>query len=333
MKNTKRGYSTTNTIIAGIIIILIIFAFYLALRPKPTIAPVTTNNQATSISHTLGTTTEPQTEVVTPDNPNIKTFADATLGFSIKYPREFLLKSQSYSSTGSWSALFSAYQGNIILTVVKGPLTTKDVRIQTETVKVGSKDATRYNTRRPNGCDATVAQTSLDTEYSLQIEFVSCGSADDAIYKNQAAIDASLASVQFTNDNTKLLVQPKQGFALRYPIQWASPVQTALTGSTKYTFGQDLELKVGADYSAALKRNLTLNEVVTGALTTPGTVSQKMMVDGKDGFLLTTTPTSGPTLRSLYVANKSTSDLVIITQKGVDAEGLNLVINSFAFIK
>jgi hypothetical protein len=334
MKTTHKGFSTATGIIIAVIVIILIAIAVFAFKPASTVAPVNTNGNETATTTPNATTTESVNVTVNPSTPELKIYANATLGFSFTYPRDFFLKTEGFSKTnGTWNASFISDRGEIIVHVAKGPINTTETKLQTVTTKIGTKEATQYNTRGNDGCDTAVANSSLDTEYGLQFRFKSCGDKLGAIYADKEDSAAVLASVKFTNVNTNLLVLTKQGFAFRYPSTWGKPTQTTTGALTKFMFGQDLEMQVGPQYSTNLKRNLAYNEVVTGALTIPGTVKQDITVDGKPGALLTTTPTSGAKQRTVYISNKSTTDLIILSQKGVDAEGLNLVINSFNFIK
>jgi hypothetical protein len=255
------------------------------------------------------------------------------LGFSFNYPKDFFLKSEGFSAaTGQWRASFQGDRGEIIVTVGKGVNTASDTKLESTTVKISGKDAEKYNTRR-DVCDATVARTGLDGEYGISFTFQACGSQFGSIYKDTADINATLASVQLLNANTQLYVSTKLGFAFRYPSIWVKPTEKVASGVTTLTFGNELEIKSGPVYSSSLKRNLSYNEVSTGAITAASTTSQKISLADKEGILLTTTPTSGPRIRTVYAPNKSTTDILIISQKGVDAAGLDLVLSSFIFIK
>lgn len=142
-----------------------------------------------------------------------------------------------------------------------------------------------------------------------------------------------MASVSFSNENSRLIVETKRNFAFRYPLEWSKAVFTTTNSLTKITFGSDAEIQAGAQYSPTLKRNLTFTEVVTGALTTPNTIRQEMTIAGKNAVMLTTTPTTGNKKRTVYMANTSPTDLIIITHTGVDADGLNLILNSFTLLQ
>jgi hypothetical protein len=332
MKNTtQKGFSTALAIIIAIVIIVLLGLIYLLFRPKPTVAPVVENPQATTTSPTASSTTPTPTAATS--TTNVKMYSNATLGFSVSLPWDFLPKKQPvWTSTGDWSALFGSDRGTITITIVKGAVHTTDLRLQTTSATIGSKTGTIYNTRR-DACDATIAYTDLDSDYSLQFTFESCGQQLGSLYTSKDDIVATLASVQFLNQNTRLYVSPKLGFAFRYPTTWSRPTVTTTSVHTTLTFGQDAEITSGGQYSSTLKRNLTIDEVVTGALTSPGTTDQKITLGDHPAHLLVTTPPSGPQQRTVYAQNKNQTDIIIMKQSGVDSDGLNLILSSFSFIK
>lgn len=333
MKNTThKGFSTASTLVTIVVVIILAGGLFLIFRPKSAEMPVEnpSTNTATSTPSTSTTTssTPPPSQDV-----NLKTYANPTLGLSFNYPKDFFLKTEVFSpTTGQWQASFKADRGEIVVHVGKGVNTSADQKLETTSTTISGKTAEKYNTRR-DSCDATVARTNLDAEYGISFTFIGCGSQLGSLYKDTADIQATLASVQFLNANTQLHVQPKLGFAFRYPTTWPKPTQATASGSTKITFGNELEVRSGATYSSSLKRNLSYSEVTTGAMTASSTTSQKITVSGKESLLLTTTPTTGPKIRTVYIPNKSTTDTIIITQKGVDSEGLDLVVSSFTFVK
>lgn len=326
---------TSYVLSALIILILLGTIVYVANTSQP--QPEVDNTKSTTTASTTATvytsTSTPQTGSINAENPNVRNYANATLGLYFTYPKDFVIRREGFSSTtGEWSADFYGDRGDIVVNVGKNTRTS-NVRLQSTAGKIGSKDANTYNTRIDN-CDVAVASTKLDSENSLEFAFISCGDAGgDPIYKNRTDIDTTIHSVQYTNEGSTLYVNPKLGFAFRYPNDWQKPSTTSTSRATQITFGNELTLVSGGQYSAALRRNLTIDEVVTGAMTTGSTSAQKMTVGGKPATLLTTTPRSGATQRAIYMQNKSATDIILIKQIGVDSTGLDLVAGSFGFIK
>lgn len=319
-------------IVSLIILIIIVLVVYFVTRPGPVNQTQNPPETATTTSEVASTS---PTTTVTPDpvNANLKVYGNSTLGISFSYPRDFFLINEGFSSTtGAWSALFrNSTRGEIQIYIAK-TLPTGDTKLQSKSITINAKEATIYNTRREL-CDARVAQTELDSDYKLQLSFISCGDAADGIYKKTDETDALLSSFTFTNENSRLFINTKLGEAFRYPTVWSRPVVTTTSRNTTLNFGNDLTIVSGAQYSTGLKRNLTIDEVVTGALTASSTTDQQITVANKPAHLLTTTPTTGSVQRVYYITHASPTDMVIIRQKGVDAEGLDLVVSSFTFFK
>lgn len=331
MKNMKKGAAALTTFIVSLIILLLLVGvIYVVTRQKGPGNQLPGKEQATSTPTQQASTTPTTTITDDPTNSNLKIYANATLGFSFSYPRDFVVKTEGFSTTtGTWTLELESGRGTILAHVAKTYIS-GETKLQNETITIGAKPATVYNTRRDT-CDARVAQTELDSEYKLQLSFESCGSTPHAIYSSTDESNALLNSVKFTNENSRLYINTQLGEAYRYPITWTRPTETKSETRTVTTFGKDLTIVSGSQYSAGLKRNLTLSEVVTGALTVGSTTDQQMTVAGKPAHLLVTTPPSGAKLRTYYIENKNPNDMVIITQKGVDSEGLDLVISSFSF--
>jgi hypothetical protein len=337
MKNThisrKNGLTTGATITIVVAIIIVIGALIYAFNPRQAETPIDPNlNQNSTSTDPIGSNgTSTSQATTTPENPNLKMYANPSLGFSFTYPKDFSVKLDAFSQTnGVWTATLQGARGDILVRVQKAPIVSNDIKLESTTGKIGTKQASIYNTRR-DVCDATVAQTGLDGEYALQFVFQKCGSEGGSIFKDKDDIQATLASVKFSNANSQLYVNEKLGFAFRYPTTFAKPTSSTASNVTTLKFGNDLELVSGPQYNSALKRNLTYKEVVTGALTTPNTTVQEISMGGKTASLLTTTPASGAKTRTVYVSNKNTTDLIIIKQTGVDAEGLDLIVASFGF--
>jgi hypothetical protein len=337
MKNTsQKGASTGATIIVVVIILILIGVIALALVAKKTEAPAIILPQTTNSTTTVTTTTNTSatsSPAQTTDETNTKTYTNTTFGFAVDYPKDFLLKNEGFSTTtGAWKAVLSSNRGEIDINVDKGSGTIQETKLQATSIKIGTKDAAMYNTRR-DSCDASVAHTDLDANFMITFTFQSCGNQFSPIYKATDEIKSTLASVKFLNENSKIYLNTKLGLVFRYPITWSQPTVASTKTNTVINFGKDFTLTSGASYSTSLKRDLTYGELVANARVATSTVDTQVTVGGKEAHLIVTTPSVGPALRTVFVKNKNDTDTITLNQIGVDSQGLDLVIASFGYIK
>ncbi|MES2436935.1 MAG: hypothetical protein V4519_02895 [Patescibacteria group bacterium] len=324
---------------ALIAIVIIVTAGFFVLASKKNTAPVAINTATTSPSTNTqaATSTTPNTTATTTQQapndpyPGWKTYQSNHLGMTFRYPTEYLLKSEGYSSAGMYTALFNSSNGNIVLTVDKKLQDPSKERLQSKTVTIGGKDGTLFTSRR-DVCDVAVARTTLDAEYGVQIAFESCGSSQK-LFSDTKTIDSIVKSTFFQNKNTTIFVSTPNNIAFRYYAATGKPVQKNTSTSAQFTIGKNLTINTGAVYSTTLKKNLTLSEVVTEAAKAPNVTNVPVMIDGKQGQKLTHTPTTGAKQVAVYVEGKTATDIIMIRQTGVDTADLDLAVISFKFIK
>jgi uncharacterized protein (UPF0333 family) len=296
-------------------------------------AVVTTTNSASSTQTTTATTTATTTTQQGNNDayPGWKIYENKNLGINFRYPNDYVLKSDSYNGLGLYTATFGSPQGTIVLSADKKLNDPSSERLQSKTITMGGKTATLFTSRR-DVCDVAVARTALDTEYSVQIAFESCGNKQ-TLFKDTKTIDSVVSSTSFQNQNTNLFVSTGYGIAFRTYVTAGKPAPKLTSNSALFTVGKGMSIQVGSVYSATARKNLTFTEAVTEAAKAKTVTNVPVTIDGKQGQKLTYIPTSGPKEVSIYLPGKTATEIIIMKESGVDTADLDLAVASFKFIK
>lgn len=333
--NTKRGMSIGLFIVTVIIAVAIVSGLYYIVTLINNTPASTSQNQTQNQNNqnpiTKATSSIPANVFVT-NQPfeNPKTYTNKTFGFSFSYPRDFFFQSEGFATDGSWSASFHSSRGDILLAINKGNLFPNEVRMQITPTKIGDKTALVYKTRR-DVCDATVVfSNTFNLDSSLGVTFTSCGDKLGSIVQDTDDIAHVLSSFSYTNENSKMFISPKLGFAFRYPLEWGSPAQFDTPPNTTINFSPLLEVVAGPQYDNN-QQKLTLDQIIDQNLV-GSTTMITTTAGGKTAYLLTVPQLHNPSWQVAYLANKSSTDLIVLTQKVTDPRGLSYVLDSFTFI-
>jgi hypothetical protein len=333
MQHTKKDFVKTVVIIVIIVVICAGIVIYRSKKHSVTprnhqtatsTAPIVVNETAT----TTGTVTIPQE----PNDPlaGWKKYENTTIGLTFRYPKDFFLKSDQFSKMGEWTATFTSDRGQLNIRVAKAITNTGDIKTQTLSTKIDTKDAILYMTRR-DVCDVGVAQTDLDTDNKIEFSFQSCGDKLGSIIKDRPDIISMLDSVDFTTANTKLLVDTGLKMAFRYPVTLTAPIKKTTSTITGINFGDSISVSTGTYYNPQLKKNMTAQEVATqestGAELTPTTL------DDRPAYKILRIPKTGAPERLLYAAHTSETTILAIKQTGLDSNDLDTIVHTFTFIK